>query len=830
MLRWRHWGVTLAVVYLTLVGGTLTTDFNAWTRIAHHALLTVLLGGWLFSLLRRGQGFPAMPLDGPLAAQFLVYGLATASAVDVRHSAEGLWLVGVHVLLFFVAVDLMRTYGPRAVIEPVLFTASVVVLVGLIEFAGWYFGLPILPHFRQGWFPIGGLRNPLPPIVYRLSFTLNVSTWLAVYLATLIPVGLAWAVSTSTRQTRHALALWLAGALVVLGMAFSRGGLLSLGVSSVVFGILIIVGRAGWWMRLLDWLRGWRGWVAVGVAVVGIAGLAWGWTSQDMGGHRAGDRQRIDLWRSAWRIGLEDPVTGVGPRGFGRALRAVRDPSVTEDHMTTPHNAALLAWSEAGLPGVVALGWLVSAAGWLGWRRWREADGPEKMRVAGAVAGLAGFATYNLVDNFVATPVLLPVIMLAAYLARPPGNRERATGPPRRLIPAGALALVVIAAVAWGAADTAQVHFSRAIRLARTGDHPAALDAIETARRIDPAMGMYAAQKAQILGEMAARDGAYLPAALDAYETAFGFESTSDILRASYAALLAQAGDTPGALEEMQAAARIRPSESVYTLWVGRYREALGEGEAAQEAYREALRLRGEWAASPFWEESALRRAARNAHLASLGLAAERLREVDALPAVCWGVPADPQPDTEATPPSALACLSRARLALEGDAAGALALAEQTVLADGGLADGYLARAEARLALGDEAAAERDARIALFLGSREAYGLLGRLAETRGDWQAAEEAYQQGGPLIVQLQGYDVAVYGRRGDLRLLPRLDAPGPSRYSLASWLALARLLEAQGRADDAASVYRAIRTVDPYYDAALPPGESRDPWPKS
>ncbi len=811
---WRRRLLIFAAVYLTLFATSQVSQLQAVQAIVHHTVVTLLVGGWLVWRLRRGEGFPRTPLDGPMLALLGAYTLATLFAVDPRYAAEGLWVVGVHVLLFYAAVSLMRAYRPSAVMEPVFFASAVVILIGLIEFLAWYFGLPILPIFRQGWFPIGGLRQPFPPVVYRLLLTLNVPTALSAYLGLLIPVGLGWAVATHRHETRWMLILWLAGALIVEGLSFSRGGLLSLAVSLPVFGGLLLVGEAGRRARLRLALQDWRVLAALG-AVLAVGGfVGWSWRSQDFGGHRAGDVQRLDMWRAAWTMGLERPLTGVGPNGFGRALRERRDPLVTNDHMTTPNNTPLLVWSESGLPGALALAWMVGAVAWAAYRRWGGASAPERVRVAGAVAGLFGFGVQNLVDNFAATQIMLTCLALVAYLAAP---MERAAGGARlrRLAPAGALALVVVAAAGWGVSDLALVRFTRAIQYAGGGDLSAALDRIDAARRLDPAMGLYAAQRAQYLGQMAAQDGTALPAALAAYEEAFAYEGTSDVMRANFAALLAQSGDLHGALAEMQAAARIMPLVAHYPLWVGRYQEELGEEGAARASYLDALELRPEWAASSFWEWSPVRRAARDEHPAALGLTAGRLSEVAPLHPACWRVATRPEEYADANSARLLACAAWVRLHLDSRPSEALALAERAVTADPAQAMGYLARAEARLALGDGLQAERDARIAIFLGDRQGYLILGRLAEAKDDVAAAERAYRQGGPVIVQQQGYDVAVYGRRGDLRLLPQLDAPGPSRYSFASWLALARLYEAQGRFDDMQGVYQAIRALDPYFE---------------
>lgn len=801
--RWRARLLLIAAVYFTLIGGTLTTDFSAWARLVHHALVTVVCAVWLVSRLRRGEGFPPTPLDIPLLALFAVYALATVLAVDPRVSAEALWLLGVHILLLAMIVDVMRTGGPRAALEPVFFAASVVILVGLAEFAAWYFGLPIVPIFQQGWFAISGLRDPLPPTIYRLSFTLNVSTWLSAFMAMLIPVGLAWAVHTRSRDTRRALILWLAGAVVIEGLSFSRGGLLSLAVSLPTLATLLALGRPAWRLRIAALLHDWRV-IAAGVILVGVAAfVAIGWTTQSAVGHQSGDRQRLDLWRSAWQIGLADPLSGAGPYGFGRELRTVRDPLATADHMTTPHNAVLLVWSDAGLPGVLALAGVAAALLWAAYRRWRASGEGERAHLAGALAGLAGFAAHNMVDNFPVTPVLLPALALAAFVVYPrqPGAGRTAV---RRAVALGALALVMVSAGGWALSDIAQLSFERSIRLADAGRTGEALSAIRAARRLDPVLGMYAAQEATTLGLLAAEDSAYLDPALASHrEMLDRYEGTYDLIRANYAMLLTLDGDMEEARRQMETAARIQPRQPRYALWSGVLSETLGDLAQARTWYIAALEYGPDWIGAPFWEISEVRREARAAYLEQHDLSGAPVEELAGLAPLCWPTDVLPQyfRGRQRTAAEIDACAGQRIWRVDASAPAALDALESAIAADPGLAAAYAERASVLLSEGDLTGAERDARTAVFLGDAQGgYTVLGYIAERQGDVQAAEAAYLSGGPVEVQLQGWDVAVYYRKGSLRLLPILDAPGPGRYSLASWIALEQLYRRQGRLEEA------------------------------
>jgi tetratricopeptide (TPR) repeat protein len=326
------------------------------------------------------------------------------------------------------------------------------------------------------------------------------------------------------------------------------------------------------------------------------------------------------------------------------------------------------------------------------------------------------------------------------------------------------VALVVLSGLGWFVSDRAGFHFERSLRLAGQGDLDGALAAIEQAQAIDPAFGLYAFQRAYVLGQIAAADPASLDAAVDAYETALAREGTYDLHRANLGALYAQAGRLDAARAEMALAGEISPRTAEYAFWQGSFAEQAGDvGEAAMW-YGEALRLRSEWTTSPYWSGTAWRADFR----ASLP---DELMPEAAIP---------PNPSS---------------------------------------ASGYALRAEDRLAAGDPEGAERLARTALFLGplgeGRRGNYVLGQLAEAAGDLEAAEEYYLAAGPVMVVSQGWDVSVYGRLANFQYLPQLEAPGPAPVAFEPWLALAKLYRSQGRTADVEAVYDAIRARDPFFE---------------
>ncbi|MEM6393183.1 MAG: O-antigen ligase family protein [Planctomycetota bacterium] len=171
-----------------------------------------------------------------------------------------------------------------------------------------------------------------------------------------------------------ALGLGLMGAVVLVGLTWSKGSALAAGL-----GVAVVVGALGVrWVaarlkpRSLDWVvRGVVGLVLMGV--VGVMGLVWVrvWVwgvplpVEEGGPGVAGERSllfRWQYWGAAWRVWADGAwLWGVGPGGFQAAYQAAKDVLNPED-VQSAHNV----WIDyAVMLGVMGLAWGVVLAGWL---------------------------------------------------------------------------------------------------------------------------------------------------------------------------------------------------------------------------------------------------------------------------------------------------------------------------------------------------------------------------------------------------------------------------------------------------------------------------------
>jgi tetratricopeptide (TPR) repeat protein len=814
------------ILYFTFIGGSFYSDLNFYLRIFNQLVVTALLGGWLIGKLRRSEPLPRTALDWPILAWLAAHLIAALLGLSPRFSLEKLWMPFTHTLAFYWLVDLRRKGHTDSITRGLYMSAAVVCLVGLAEFVSWYAGLPLLPGFVQGWPAIGGLQQPFPPTIYRLNFTLNGATPLSAYLALLIPPALAIWLTARRRDDRQAIAVWLALALVVEGLSFSRGGIVALLVSLPLTGL-------GWWLAGRSregWAKIWqtlRRPTTIGAAVIALALVATigtAWLANTFGNRGGSTAFRFTLWQVALTTWQEHPLTGAGPYNFGRSLLERNDPALPRLQITTAHNLYLNTAAELGLVGLAAGAWLLLAAGRAWLARWRQAlDSAERVRVAAAGAALAGLAVQCLADTYGATPNLVPILAITAF-ALTEVTTEADPVPNPAQLRLGWIPLLTLAAYAAGLAwlDVGQFYYQRSVSLAGRGDLVGASAAAEQARRLNPATPLYTFQSAYLHGQMTDQPGAAAKA-VELYQAGLAAEPVDGRQTANLAAVLWQTGNREAAIDAMARAVEVEP-DPVYLVNLGYFYEQVGDAEHAAQAYRQALVLAPRLAGSEFWQADT-RRAALWPNIlaqaeAKVGAAADAAgwRLQVALAQGDWpGVSRYARIILQNAPQDCAALSALARAQFEtGSMTQAKNTAQQAVDANPACGEAYLARGVAKQAWGDRTA-ETDWRQALFLGQSEAAYYLGQLYEVRGDAAAAIRFYSLAlSPSAVSMD-VEITLYGQRAVFDLLPPLFRIGVGPRQARPWLALARLYETQNDSGAARQIYQALLLEDPYMGLA-------------
>jgi tetratricopeptide (TPR) repeat protein len=377
------------------------------------------------------------------------------------------------------------------------------------------------------------------------------------------------------------------------------------------------------------------------------------------------------------------------------------------------------------------------------------------------------------------------------------------------------LALLLVYAAGFGWIAWADLHAQSSFKAEQTANLVEAVNQADQARAFDPYLALRTFRLAFAEARLAsqANDPAWAQAAIEHYQAGLGREPIWGLNSANLAGLLWQQGRRAEAIETLQHTITAE-KEPLYLVNLGYFYEQEGNWAEASAAYGQALALAPDLAGSGFWQatperaekwstfvEAAVKQRPTDAKALRVNLALAR-EEFDGVEALVG--PATPSTEKELRAVLAEVYLSRAQPEQ------ASAVLEPLVLAEAG---DYLRWGRVKLQLGDEIAAEKWLKTAVFLGDSQAYYYLGQLFEQRGDLKAAEAAYQRGFSPHYISENIEITIYGRSGGNDLIPQLLRIGVSPARAASWLALARLYEDQQRFEEAKRIYEFLLIEDPF-----------------
>ncbi|MEO8612183.1 MAG: O-antigen ligase family protein [Chloroflexota bacterium] len=753
----------LFAIYLVFIGGSAYYTLIFPVRIAHHILITVVLGLWLLIRVRR-NGLPRTALDWPISAAVIVWIISVATSIDQRMAFENLWFPFIHVIFFYILANLFQRGRQRLIMETQFMLGAAVVMLSGLELASWYFGLGIIPGTQTGWIDVIGSGAWLPIVPIRLALAMNISTLLAGYVAPLVTITAAWALTARQRDFRRV--LWvLAGALVIiLILTFSRGGLLSILTAVGTLGVFRLAQMPRVTQRIPA--RALAG-VTLFVGVVIVAGYVILSLTQARSTN-SGDEGRLDMWRSAAVITQNNPVSGIGPGVFGRAFRSYRDPTIVQDKLASAHNAYLNTAAETGLLGVAVNIWMAMAFLRTWYRNWKQTNSQSrKLRLEAALGALIGLGVHSLVDVFTITPIVLIMLVLVTYCITPTemmyeGLRPAETGSIyRRILAALALVAIVGYGIWLNQLDSAQTRY-----LSSFGNPQTALANAQAAIDIDPGLNLYRLQIAYVRGhDVLTNPNANIQDAIDAYQQAVQLEPTWDTGWINLAALELRQGDEQTALEYLDAARKINIRNAASLQWaiLAEKHRAAPENEIVS-TYADAIGVDGRLPLTAFWWETAARQAAVEQYLSSAPLDIQyRVLTAHDPERATKLVPASPGSATEWWVAGEYA------LQVKQDMATAANDFSQAIQGARKTGDYYVSRAWATYQ-SDPTSAKRDVNIAELLGTSAEYPNLVRaaMASTPEEASRLRANAIPGQPV---LQEFAAVLYGRPALFDIFPEM-----------------------------------------------------------
>jgi O-antigen ligase len=209
----------------------------------------------------------------------------------------------------------------------------------------------------------------------------------ALFLVPLIAVAGSLLVYSRDNRVRLGSAIFLLGSLPAVLLSLSRGGYVAL--ASVAL-ILALTHRHRLFLVL--------GLVVAGLAVTRIPPI----------GSRIGHVVRVSdpynslvgrfpLWRTTLHMLRDHPIFGAGLSGFAQTLEPYWNGTV-HDRLIYPHNILLNFWTETGILGVIAFGWILVQAFRTSWRGWRRGDPDWRPVHLGVFLALIAVVVHGLVD------------------------------------------------------------------------------------------------------------------------------------------------------------------------------------------------------------------------------------------------------------------------------------------------------------------------------------------------------------------------------------------------------------------------------------------------
>jgi len=600
-----RFAVIFSIVYASFFWGVV--ERHPMLKVTHQITGAVLIGGWLLSLVWRKRSFPITRLNWPLWALGISWGIAAVFGSSPRVSFEFVWVTFFHIILFFILIDLMQNGHTLWVFEGLFMAGGIVVMLGALEMVMWYFALPPLSSSPVGWLDLAGYI--IPPAIHELSVPLNYNNPTGAYAIVLIPLVLAGSSTVTQADLRWGLRVLAAGLLAVAILTQSRGTYLGVVAMVSLMGLLWLLRpetRARFPHRIQPLIAPRVLLVLAGVGAL-LAVLVLYQIILTPSPPNPNDVARISLWYSATRMFEDHPLTGVGPFQFmGQRLNYGEwDFSYDYLPLNHPHNLLFTALSEGGILLLLASTWVLVRLGRIGWAAWRGASTQARRRLEASFVALAAFGVHNMVDTFWQTQLMIPVLIIVAYVVSQDAHKDKARVPHRlaaRLQFGGAAAALVLGQAVFVPLDLGALRQNQFLNQYNNEHYATALDTIRSAQKADPWMDLYVLEEANLLGRLAYDDpDTYLQAAIRALTESTESVPTWDIGWHNLAAMYALAGDYDQAVEYEAIARQRNPDALDYAVKLGEYNERLGNWTAAEEAYAAALDGWPWFAGSAYW-------------------------------------------------------------------------------------------------------------------------------------------------------------------------------------------------------------------------------------
>jgi O-antigen ligase len=359
------------------------------------SVTTIALAGlyalWAVDRSRALSDMPPARLGpaGPLLAYLGANAASLLVARDAELSVYELLLLAQTLLLFIYVVSTVRTrsevlFIAIALVASLLFESLVMLVLGA---TGWRFSFLGLKSY-------GFDADPADPALHisgRLGGTLGSPNNAGSFLATLLPLVATLPAASVPSWVRRMCLVALPIGFLALILTGSRGGWLSIAVSTVI--VCVVAARRGLMVRRTAV-------VGVLLAVVAVIPFAGDIAERVAGDDSGAARSRVTTAKLASAVIIDRPLLGVGVNNLAVALPDYAGPEFGRTWIYAVHTHYLLVWSEAGIGALLAFVWFLAATIRRGVRGIQSGDPLIAPIALGLTAGVAGHIAHMFVDLF----------------------------------------------------------------------------------------------------------------------------------------------------------------------------------------------------------------------------------------------------------------------------------------------------------------------------------------------------------------------------------------------------------------------------------------------
>lgn len=370
---------------------------------------------------------------GKLALSLVVWlSISTLFSVNITYSLKYTLVAVAYILVFFFYTKQLLNEGVKWEKMMILSTVSLALIsaFSIYNFASLGFGvqysnLIARPFFKDHTIMGAALGFVIPFSFYKCISSMKTSSWGSSTIFALITIVLS-----ANLWMGHSRAAWLSvilsfGLLTVL-LIRVQPRLIVLG-AGVLMAILLLN-----WGSLVDA-------VSINAADSGKMQTNVWEETQSVTNVRSdvSNLERINRWKSAWRMQQDKPWTGFGPGTYQYAYIpyqderdmtriSIRNPYWVKDiHGGTAHSEPILLLAETGWPGAVIWGLMTIGIGLLFGHR-LQIGKRWNMEIEDVICvGLAGFFLHALVNNFLHTDKIAFLFWGSFALLSYSFNKER---------------------------------------------------------------------------------------------------------------------------------------------------------------------------------------------------------------------------------------------------------------------------------------------------------------------------------------------------------------------------------------------------------------------